>query len=46
MENFKDSYSIASIGEKEKETIKKCEEIMKEETGKNFVMIAWEKATK
>lgn len=36
-------FEIASIGKKEEDAIKKAENLIKEETGKDFVMIAWEK---
>lgn len=37
------NYKLAAINEKECETIKKVEKLIKNETGKEFVMIAWEK---
>lgn len=36
-------YKVADLDEKEFQAVKKVEEIMEEETGKKFVMIAWEK---
>lgn len=36
-------YKIADLNNKDFESIKKAEELMKKETGKDFVMIAWEK---
>ncbi|EES48503.1 hypothetical protein [Clostridium botulinum] len=40
------NYNIADINQKEFETIKKAEKLIKDETGKDFVMIAWEKNIK
>lgn len=37
------SYKLAHINEKECESIKKAEKLIKNETGKDLVMIAWEK---
>lgn len=37
------NYQIASITKAEEEAIKKAEADVKRETGKDFVMIAWEK---
>ncbi len=36
-------YHIASISKAEEEVIKKAEKEIKDITGKDFVMIAWEK---
>ena len=36
-------YKVAEVNKDEFEAIKKAEKLMKEETGKDFVMIAWEK---
>lgn len=36
-------YKVADVNKDEFESIKKAEKLMKEETGKDFVMIAWEK---
>lgn len=36
-------YKIADLNEKDYEAIKKAENLVKNETGKDFVMIAWEK---
>lgn len=41
MEN--NSYQIAHITKQEEEAIKKAEAVLKTETGKEFVVIAWEK---
>ena len=35
-------YKIADITEKENEAIKKAENLVKKETGKDYVLIAWE----
>lgn len=35
-------YKIADITEKENKAIKDAEELVKKETGKNYVLIAWE----
>ncbi|MDD6769520.1 MAG: hypothetical protein SPJ62_09905 [Inconstantimicrobium porci] len=35
-------YKIADITEKENEAIKKAEDLVKKETGKDYVLIAWE----
>ncbi|MGG7163495.1 hypothetical protein [Clostridium ihumii] len=43
MEDYKKNYKVADVGSVEQEAINKCEKIVKEETGKDFVMIAWEK---
>ncbi|MGL6104751.1 hypothetical protein [Romboutsia sp.] len=37
------SYKIADISKKDEEAIKKAENMLKNETNKNFVIIAWEK---
>lgn len=37
------SYEIAHISQKEEEAIRKAEMSLKSETGKDFVIIAWEK---
>lgn len=36
-------YKIAELTSKDYETIKKAESLIRKETGKDFVMIAWEK---
>ncbi|MGL5330758.1 MAG: hypothetical protein ACRDD7_15930 [Peptostreptococcaceae bacterium] len=36
------NFQIATIDSKEKEAIQKAEQLVKQETGKDFVMIAWE----
>lgn len=36
-------YKIAHLDNKDFESIKKAEDLVKKETGKDFVMIAWEK---
>lgn len=36
-------YKIADLNEKQYNAVKRAEELIKEETGKEFVMIAWEK---
>lgn len=36
-------YKIANPNTKELDSIKKAENLIKNETGKDFVMIAWEK---
>lgn len=36
-------YRIANLTKQEFDAIKKAEETIKNETGKDFVMIAWEK---
>lgn len=41
MEN--NSYKIAHITKQEEDAIKKAEATLKNETGKDFVVIAWEK---
>ena len=41
MENS--SFEIAHIKESEKEAIERAERMLKAETGKDFVLIAWEK---
>lgn len=41
MEN--NSYEIAHVNKQEEEAIKKAEAILKSETGKDFIVIAWEK---
>ncbi|WP_294351131.1 hypothetical protein [uncultured Clostridium sp.] len=37
------NYKIADVNQKEFDAIKKAEELMKKETGKDFVLIAWNK---
>lgn len=37
------SYKIATTNQKDEEAIKKAELLLKNETGKDFVVIAWEK---
>jgi len=37
------NYKIAEINKEEIEAIKKAENLVKSETGKEFIMIAWEK---
>lgn len=37
------NYKIANLNEKDYEAIKKAENLVKKETGKDFIMIAWEK---
>ena len=37
------TFEIAHLDAKEQETIKKAEDQIKSETGKDFIMIAWEK---
>ena len=36
-------YKIAELTNKDYESVKKAESLVKKETGKDFVMIAWEK---
>ena len=36
-------YKIAELINKDYESVKKAESLVKKETGKDFVMIAWEK---
>lgn len=36
-------YKIANLNQKQYDAVKKAEELVREETGKEFVMIAWEK---
>ncbi|MDO5516808.1 MAG: hypothetical protein Q4F66_04585 [Clostridium sp.] len=36
-------YKIADLDNKDFESIKKAEDLVKKQTGKDFVMIAWEK---
>lgn len=36
-------YKIADVNSKEFSAIKKAEDLLKKETGKDIVMIAWEK---
>lgn len=36
-------YEIARINDSEANSIKKVENLLKEETGKDFVLIAWQK---
>lgn len=38
-----ENYHIASITKEDEVAIKKAEEQIKQETGKEFIMIAWEK---
>lgn len=40
------SYKIATINKKEEEAIKRAEDALKNETKKDFVIIAWEKDSK
>lgn len=40
------SYKIADVNSQEFEAIKKAEALMKSETNKDFVLIAWEKKNK
>lgn len=35
-------FKIANISDKEKEAIKKAEQYIKQETGKDIVLIAWQ----
>ncbi|MEF9992051.1 MAG: hypothetical protein RRZ84_03990 [Romboutsia sp.] len=37
------NFKIADLNDKEAIAIKKAEDLIKEETGKDFVMIAWQK---
>lgn len=37
------NYKIADLDSKQYDSVKKAEKLMKDETGKDFVMIAWEK---
>lgn len=37
-------YKVAEVSKVEFEVIKKAEKLMKDETGKDFVMVAWEKS--
>ncbi|MEG1410252.1 MAG: hypothetical protein RSD36_10475 [Terrisporobacter sp.] len=39
----KENYRIASVNQMDENAIRKAEAIVKEETGKDYVMIAWEK---
>lgn len=39
-------YEIAQISKNEEDAIKKAENLIKEETGKDFVLIAWKKDEK
>ena len=39
----KTSFQIAEVKESERETIEKAERILKAETGKDFILIAWER---
>lgn len=39
----KSSFEIAHVKESEKEAIQKAERTLKAETGKDFILIAWEK---
>lgn len=36
-------YKIADLNQKQYNAVKRAEELIKKETGKEFVMIAWEK---
>ncbi len=36
-------YKIANLNQEQYNSVKKAEKLVKEETGKDFVMIAWEK---
>ena len=40
---LKSNYEIANLTEKEESAIKKAENELKNQTGKEFVFIAWEK---
>lgn len=37
------SYEIAKVSSIEEDAIKKAESLLKEETGKDYVLIAWQK---
>lgn len=37
------SFKIAEVKENEREAIEKAERTLKDETGKDFILIAWEK---
>lgn len=39
----KTSFQIAEVKESEREAIEKAERILKAETGKDFILIAWER---
>ena len=39
----KTSFQIAEVKESEMEAIEKAERILKAETGKDFILIAWER---
>lgn len=39
-------YKIANVTSKEFESIKHAEDLIKSETGKDYVLIAWEKNSK
>ena len=41
--NCNHQFEIAHMDKRDEDAIKKAEEFMKKETGKDFVMIAWEK---
>ncbi|MGL4913934.1 MAG: hypothetical protein ACRC3Y_16045 [Romboutsia sp.] len=41
---LKSNYEIANLNENEKSAIKKAENELKSQTGKEFVFIAWEKS--
>lgn len=45
MENtsYNKDFEIAHVTQKEEDAIRKAENLIKEETGKDFIMIAWEK---
>lgn len=36
-------YEIAHISENEENALKKAENLLKEETGKDYILIAWER---
>lgn len=40
---YSDDFEIADITKKDEEVIKQAENMIKRETGKDIVMIAWEK---
>lgn len=37
------AYEIAHVNDSEENAIKKAENLLKEETGKDFILIAWQK---
>ena len=39
----KTSFQIAEVKESEREAIEKAERMLKAETGKDFILIAWER---